>query len=106
LNVPTAPAKAIKRQLLAETPRSPAFCGNSLRCRHRAGKAEPWFSLWSSLAHQGDVYSASFAAVPHVVHALSTAPERADASFFQFPTWVEIYRQKTRTPESRSRDRD
>lgn len=25
---------------------------------------EPWFPLWSSLAHQGDVYSASFAAVP------------------------------------------
>ena len=28
---------------------------------------EPWFSIWSALAHQGDVYSASFAAVPHVV---------------------------------------
>ncbi|HEX3912895.1 MAG TPA: hypothetical protein VHW71_05265 [Steroidobacteraceae bacterium] len=31
---------------------------------------EPWFSLWSALAHQGDVYSASFAAVPHVVAAI------------------------------------
>jgi hypothetical protein len=39
-----------------------------------SGTDEPWFSLWSSLAHQGDVYSASFAAVPHVVRALSTAP--------------------------------
>ena len=48
---------------------------------------EPWFSLWSSLAHQGDVYSASFAAVPHVVEVLSTAPEVADFSFFQFPAW-------------------
>jgi len=25
------------------------------------GQREPWFSIWSALAHQGDVYSASFA---------------------------------------------
>jgi hypothetical protein len=61
------------------------------------GKAEPWFSLWSSLAHQGDVYSASFAAVPHVVAALALAPAEADESFFQFPAWVEICRTKKGT---------
>ena len=59
-----------------------------------AGEREPWFSLWSALAHQGDVYSASFAAVPHVVHALGTAPSKADAVYFQFPAWVEICRRK------------
>jgi hypothetical protein len=59
---------------------------------------EPWFSLWSALAHQGDVYSASFAAVPHVVRALAIAPTKADSSFFHFPAWVEICRQKTATP--------
>ncbi|PFH11604.1 hypothetical protein BCF11_4056 [Collimonas sp. PA-H2] len=58
------------------------------------GDAEPWFSLWSSLAHQGDVYSASFAAVPHVVHALASAPLKADSTYFQFPAWVEICRAK------------
>ena len=58
------------------------------------GSAEPWFTLWSSLAHQGDVYPASFAAVPHVVRALSIAPARADFSYFQFPAWVEICRQR------------
>ena len=26
-----------------------------------------WFDLWSALCHQGDVYSASFAAVPHLM---------------------------------------
>lgn len=57
-----------------------------------AGDAEPWFSLWSSLAHQGDVYSASFAAVPHVVAALAAAPGKADFSYFQFPAWVEVCR--------------
>jgi hypothetical protein len=50
--------------------------------------------LWSSLAHQGDVYSASFAAVPHVIEALASAPVRADASYFQFPAWVEICRSR------------
>ncbi|MBN8746589.1 MAG: hypothetical protein J0I65_03680 [Variovorax sp.] len=58
------------------------------------GDAEPWFSLWSTLAHQGDVYSASFAAVPHVVVALAIAPVEADSSFLQFPAWVEICRAK------------
>jgi hypothetical protein len=28
---------------------------------------EPWFSLWSALCHQGDVYTASYAAVPELV---------------------------------------
>ena len=58
------------------------------------GKSEPWFSLWSSLAHQGDVYSASFAAVPHVVRALSSAPDSASTVYFQFPAWVEVCRKK------------
>lgn len=61
------------------------------------GKAEPWFTLWSSLAHQGDVHSASFAAVPHVIEALASAPARADASYFHFPAWVEVCRVKSGT---------
>ena len=56
------------------------------------GDAEPWFSLWSALAHQGEVYPASFAAVPHVVTALARSPEKADATYFHFPAWVECCR--------------
>ncbi|WP_445370110.1 hypothetical protein ACH518_00430 (plasmid) [Methylomonas sp. HW2-6] len=55
---------------------------------------EPWFSLWSSLAHQGDVYTASFAAVPHVVKVLASSPLKAEFTYFQFPAWVEICRKK------------
>ena len=55
---------------------------------------EPWASLWSALAHQHEVYTASFAAVPHVVRALASAPLRADASYFQFPAIVEAWRQE------------
>lgn len=57
------------------------------------GDAEPWFSLWSALAHQNDVYSASFAAVPHVVRALATSPWSAGSTYFQFPAIVEAWRQ-------------
>ena len=60
------------------------------------GEQEPWFSLWSALAHQGDVYSASFAAVPHVIKALALAPSSADSTYFQFPAWVEICRCKNK----------
>lgn len=59
-----------------------------------SGEDEPWFTLWSALAHQGDVYSASFAAVPHVVKALQSNPLAADATYFQFPAWIEICRRK------------
>ncbi len=58
------------------------------------GREDPWFAIWSALAHQGDVYSASFAAVPHVINALASNPSKADASYFQFPVWVEICRAK------------
>lgn len=61
------------------------------------GEAGPWFTIWSSLVHQGDVYSASFAAVPHVINALSKAPPKACADYFQFPAWVEICRHNNNT---------
>lgn len=70
------------------------------------GKKEPWFSIWSALAHQGDVYSASFAAVPHVVRVLSGAPAKADFSYFHFPAWIEICRQKKAVPIPKELEED
>jgi hypothetical protein len=61
------------------------------------GSAEPWFSIWSALAHQGDVYTASFAAVPHVVRILASDPNAASDYYFWFPAWVEICRQRHAT---------
>jgi len=77
---------------------TPALLSQLKSLPDACGKSEPWFSLWSSLAHQGDVYSASFAAVPHVVGALATAPASASFTYFQFPAWVEICRQNHGTP--------
>jgi len=54
---------------------------------------EPWFTLWSSLCHQGDVYSASFAAVPHIVGALATDPVRASMGYFLLPASIEVARE-------------
>lgn len=60
---------------------------------------EPWFSLWSSLCHQGDVYTASYVAVPHIVQIAAHAKEPIDFGFFQLPTAIEVARRTGRGPE-------
>jgi hypothetical protein len=62
------------------------------------GRAEPWFTLWSSLCHQGNVYPASFAAVPHIVRVLATAPARAGFDFFLLPACIEVARSRKSVP--------
>ncbi|MFT3807997.1 hypothetical protein [Arenimonas sp.] len=52
--------------------------------------AEPWFSLWSALYHQGDIYPASIAVVPRIVSTLSRAPNKATLSFFLLPASIAI----------------
>ena len=54
--------------------------------------AEPWYSLWSALAHQGDVYTASFAAVPHIISIWESSPLSVSFDFLSFPAWVEVCR--------------
>lgn len=61
-------------------------------------EAEPWFSLWSGLCHQGDVYTASYAAVPHIVRIAFEAAGPIDFSFFLLPAAIEIARHKGRGP--------
>lgn len=54
--------------------------------------SEPWFTLWSSLCHQGDVYDASYAALPHIVDIACNAKEPIDFGLFQLPAAIEIAR--------------
>lgn len=61
--------------------------------------SEQWYRLWSSLCHQGDVYTASYAAVPHIVKIASSTATPVDFSFFQFPAAVEVARRGGRGPE-------
>lgn len=66
-----------------------------IRLRAEGDEGEAWDAIWSALAHQSDVHSASFAAVPHVVDILAAEPLRKNSAFLQFPAWVEICRNKT-----------
>ncbi len=60
--------------------------------------AEPWFSLWSSLCHQDDVYSASYAVVPHIVRIALTTTTPIDFSFYLLPASIEVSRSAGRGP--------
>ncbi len=61
-------------------------------------RAEPWFTLWSSLCHQGTVYSASYAAVPHVVRIALEARGVIEPAFLHLPTAIELARLDGRGP--------
>ena len=54
----------------------------------------PWYGLWSALCHQGDVYPASFAAVPHVISILAEHRDRACFDFFLLPASIEVARNR------------
>jgi hypothetical protein len=62
-------------------------------------EAEPYFSLWSALCHQGDIYSASFAAVPHIVAAIAANSEKAPWTLYQLVACIEIARVNGHGPE-------
>ena len=60
---------------------------------------EPWFTLWSSLYHQDDIYSASFAAVPELV---AIARERSDGGVLDcliLAASIELRRNQARAPK-------
>ncbi|MBN8843176.1 MAG: hypothetical protein J0H88_08000 [Sphingomonadales bacterium] len=61
-------------------------------------RSEPWFSIWSSLCHQDDVFDASYAAVPHIVDIACRSDGPVDFSFFQLPASVEVARRNGRGP--------
>ena len=66
---------------------------------HEGYEAPPYFMLWSSLCHQHDVYTASYAAVPHIIRILASAPTRAHWDFFLLPACIEISRWRGFGPE-------
>ncbi|MBH1555208.1 hypothetical protein I5U56_13555 [Stenotrophomonas maltophilia] len=53
---------------------------------------DTWHELWSSLCHQGDVYTASFAAVPHIVNALPMDSDSSNWQFISLPQSIETLR--------------
>jgi len=61
-------------------------------------ETEPYFSLWSSLCHQGDVYSASYAAVPHLISIKTLDGSSSTVSILQLVICIEIARLSKRGP--------
>jgi len=62
-------------------------------------QSEPYFTLWSSLCHQGDVYTASYAAVPHILMFAEQEPTRITFDYLLLPVSIEIARLNGRGPE-------
>ncbi len=60
---------------------------------------EPWFTLWSSLCHQEDVYDASYATVPHIVTIGIECVGPIDSGFFLLPACIEVFRNNGRGPQ-------
>lgn len=59
---------------------------------------EPWFSLWSAICHQYDVYSASFAATPHIIRAASVRKPEDRAEYFHLAGTIESMRHRPESP--------
>jgi len=52
----------------------------------------PWTMLWATICHQGTVYTASYAAVPHLVRLASQAAPDARARLIDLITYIEMGR--------------
>src|SRR5262249_18447924 len=62
------------------------------------GDAEPYFSLWSALCHQGDVYSASYAALPHLVRIVEENPDKFRWTLLLLVHAIEVARSQGHGP--------
>jgi hypothetical protein len=61
--------------------------------------AEPWFSLWSAICHQCDVYTASYAAMPYVISAAAERRPEDRAEYFLMAGTIESMRHRSVSPE-------
>jgi hypothetical protein len=67
--------------------------------RHESAGGNVWFELWSALCHQGTIYTASYAAVPHIVRiawkAIAVPSRDMPFEFFQLPASIDLERQRS-----------
>jgi hypothetical protein len=61
-------------------------------------QSEPRFSLWSALCHQGDVYTATYAAIPHII-AIAKARHTVPLDCLNFVGYAEACRHHKRAPD-------
>ncbi len=64
------------------------------------GDGDPYYDLWSALCHQGTIYTASYAAVPHLVRIADEAePSLGVMSLIQLAAHIEFERDGIEDPE-------
>ena len=80
----------------ADIPALLSRAGEDARPGHQAGTT--WFNLWSALCHQGDAYTASYAAVPHLVRMASVCLERQQYDPLFLTACIELARLEDRGP--------
>ena len=61
--------------------------------------AEPYNSLWSALCHQGSVYPASYAALPHLVRIVEQNPNKFRWSLLALVHGIELGRTAEKAPK-------
>lgn len=81
-------------------------CDIPFRLRELAGfpagearTTEPYATLRRALLRQNCVYTASYAALPHMVEMMADAPERAHPGVLELVTRIEIARSKGNGPD-------
>ncbi|UQN06541.1 hypothetical protein [Deinococcus sp. QL22] len=62
------------------------------------GASEPWFSLWSALCHQGDVNTASYASLPHLVADAVRVPAPGRVGHLHLAATIVALGQAERSP--------
>lgn len=60
---------------------------------------EPYLSLSRALLHQNRVYTASYAALPHMVEMMADTPDRAHPGVLELVARIEIARSKGNGPD-------
>jgi hypothetical protein len=58
-----------------------------------------WFDLWSALCHQDDIYTASYAAVPHLIALAAGHLQRRNYDPLLLSASIELARLEGRGPE-------
>ncbi len=55
-------------------------------------QSEPWFTLWSALCHQYSVFTASYAAVPHLIRIAQNKERRLQLRFIDLIASIHCFR--------------
>jgi len=71
---------------------TPGLLEDLASIKDSSARAKIWEKLWTTLCHQDDVFTASYAAVPHILHIAVETREPVDWGLFGLPAAIEIGR--------------